>query len=216
MNNTTEENYQKAINFLETVIKKNLHNATALFNMGCFYHDHDKARECYQKAVKLKPDFVDAYIHLGGNYWVTHQEKESKECYQKVIDYYTKNIKKYPDFANSYYQIGRIYCKYMDEKEKAREYLQKTVELWSDCAEAYILLGECSVEEKAIDCYQKAIDCYKKELEQFPDSANTHYRIGQIYHIQIHDNEKAREYIQKAIELKPNTVRYHHFLKWCI
>jgi tetratricopeptide (TPR) repeat protein len=54
----------------------------AYSNLG----DKEKAIECYQKAIDIKPDYHDAYYNMGNAYSNLGDKEKAIECYQKAID----------------------------------------------------------------------------------------------------------------------------------
>ena len=65
---------------------------------------YQKAEQDFSKAVKLKPDFIEAYMHRGGVYSRLGQ-------HDKAILDYSKVIALKPDFAIPYYNRGTAYVR---------------------------------------------------------------------------------------------------------
>ena len=50
----------------------------------------DNLVNCYQMAIKSKPDFAEHYVNLGNIFSQTNQIEKASACYQKAISYKTK------------------------------------------------------------------------------------------------------------------------------
>jgi len=106
-------------------IKANEYN-----NMGAAHaekQEYDKAMECYEKAIKIKPDKAETYFLIG----VIHHEKQE---YDLAVEYYKKAIELKPDLAylaSAYNNIGTIYRE-KKEYDLAMEYYKKAIELEPD------------------------------------------------------------------------------------
>jgi len=63
-------------------------------------YQFDEAMECYQKALKLKPDFADAYCNVGACLQAT------QPTLRPAIAAYEKAIALQPDFATAHWNLG--------------------------------------------------------------------------------------------------------------
>ncbi|HZS10485.1 MAG TPA: tetratricopeptide repeat protein [Blastocatellia bacterium] len=110
-------------------------SAIALYGLGnsCFRQkEHDRAAEAYRQAIKLKPDFVEAYYDLAWRYRALNKPEMAIETYRQMI-----NARPDPDVKeNAYEQIAGVYKK-----------LGKTAEV----IEAQEQLVKVKLERKAID-----------------------------------------------------------------
>jgi tetratricopeptide (TPR) repeat protein len=201
----------------------------AFYNMGLAYSnkgDNDKAIECYQKAIEIKPDKHEAFNNMGSAYDDKGDKDKAIKCYQKAID-----IK--PDFHEAFYNMGLAYSNKGD-KDKAIECYQKAIEIKPDSHDAFYSMGNAysakGDKDKAIECYQKAIEikpdkheafcnmgsayddkgdkdkaieCYQKAIDIKPDFHEAFNNMGSAYG-EKGDKDKAIECYQKAIEIKPD------------
>ncbi len=62
--------------------------------------NRDRAIKCYQRAIKLEPNFWDAYEILGQRLDDLGQTKEATECYQQMIELN-------PSDADAYFRLGK-------------------------------------------------------------------------------------------------------------
>jgi tetratricopeptide (TPR) repeat protein len=63
---------------------------------------HDKAVAALQAAVRIKPDYADAWMNLGGAYRGLKQDYEAVTAYQEAV-----RIE--PDDAVAWYTLGKLY-----------------------------------------------------------------------------------------------------------
>lgn len=91
-------------------------------NLGDYYGRHgnfEKAIEEFQTAIKLQPNYGDAYHNLGNIYLQTHHYDQALASYQKALEFN-------PNLWQSYVNIGMIYYNYGDKK-RAQEEFQKAL-----------------------------------------------------------------------------------------
>ena len=121
------------------------------YNLG-LAEEHEKAIECFEKAVKIDPDDQKAWYNMGVAY-------DDIENYEKAIECYEKAVKINPDYQEALNAMGVAYGK-KGEQEKAIECFEKAVkidpddqETWYNMGFAYNIKGE---HEKVIECFEKA------------------------------------------------------------
>jgi tetratricopeptide (TPR) repeat protein len=77
--------------------------------LGFFYHRFnqlDKAKKCYEDALKIDPDLVEANYYLSEIYKSQNQPKKVIEYYQKTYAGYKNNFRKgAPDFEQASFPI---------------------------------------------------------------------------------------------------------------
>jgi tetratricopeptide (TPR) repeat protein len=87
-------------------------------------HEYEKAIECYNKALKIKPDEFDFYFELGNTYWDKNEHDEG-------IKHYTLALTIEPDNYFALYNRGRSYFD-LGEYEKAIIDFEKVLNLEFD------------------------------------------------------------------------------------
>ncbi|MDR0790635.1 MAG: tetratricopeptide repeat protein [Bacteroidales bacterium] len=101
--------------------------------------DFQKAIECYEKAVELKPDYAVAYYIMGFAYEEGKQDyKKAVECYEKVIECCKKAVEYEPENAGAYSIMGAAYDKIGNDK-KAKECYKKAEEFGDEAAKQLFL-----------------------------------------------------------------------------
>ena len=48
--------------------------------------EYQKAKECYEKAIKINPNYADAHYNLGVIFKELGENQKAKECYEKAIE----------------------------------------------------------------------------------------------------------------------------------
>jgi tetratricopeptide (TPR) repeat protein len=96
---------KKAIEYLNNAIKLQS-DAAIYYNRGMAYYylgQYQRATEDYSEAIRLKPDYVDAYNNRGIAYYDLGQ-------YKRAIEDYSVAIRLKPDNTNAYNNRGNAYC----------------------------------------------------------------------------------------------------------
>ena len=90
------------------------------YNRGSNYMtrgEYDQAILCFDKAIKMNPEFALAYCNRGTSYY-------EKEQYEQAILDFTKCIELNPELADAYYNRAGAYCQ-AQEYDRAWEDVQK-------------------------------------------------------------------------------------------
>ncbi|MEE2773894.1 MAG: tetratricopeptide repeat protein [Pseudomonadota bacterium] len=151
----------------------------------------DQAIVHYKKALKVKPDFFEAYINMGN----AHKAKGDIE---KAIDNYRSALKINPNIAEAYINMGNAQ-KDRGEVNAAIESFTQALTIKPNYIDIYINIGNAL---QASGDTEAAINNYKKALRIKPDFAEAHYNIGNILYQQGHP-EKAIKNYKKALKIKP-------------
>lgn len=154
--------------------------------------NYDAAIVNYRTAIRIKPDYADAYINLGSTL------KNSGQL-DAAINTYKELLKIKPDDAEAYYNIGNTF-KANNDSNAAIEYYQKAINSQPSYSEAYNNLGTTLMDKGELD---GAIINYKKALSLKPDDAEIHYNIGNALQNKGALDE-AIEYYRIAIEIFPD------------
>src|ERR1700726_1680108 len=78
---------------------------------------YQKSISDYTEAIRLKPDYADAYNHRGNVY-------SKKEEYDKAISDCTEAIRLKPDYADAYLNRGNVYSKKEEYDEAIIDYTE--------------------------------------------------------------------------------------------
>jgi hypothetical protein len=135
----------------------------------CFQKQNQPAEAVknFRLALQLKPDFVEAYNHLGILLNELGRSVEAIEIFRKAIQYD-------PGYSELYNNIGMA-LKNQEQFEEAIDNFKQAIRLEPDFAEAYYNLanslrdqGQCSL----------AIELYQEAVRLKPDYAQAHWNMA--------------------------------------
>jgi protein O-GlcNAc transferase len=186
-----------------------------------------------QLALKIKPDFANAYVTLGNTLQAQGKMDAAIRAYEKALEFQ-------PNYAEVYANIGSMYFK-MERLEASIFYYQKAITIRPDLAGIHWNLGKAfqkqGKSQEAIACFQKtselnphlvgadfhfnlantllnegkrdeAILSYERAIAVKPDWAEAYANIGSA-RMQQGLMQEAVEYYQKAIAIKPELKMLH-------
>jgi len=135
-----------------------LYNIAGASNAGLMLFD--AAIDSYKQALKIKPDYADAYNNMGN-------ALKDKGDLEAAIGSYKKALKIKPDYADTYNNMG-IALKDKGDLEAAIDSYKKALKIKPDYADAYYNMG-ITLEDKGDP--EAAIDSYKQALKIEPNYA---------------------------------------------
>ncbi len=169
------------------------HNSlgTVLWQKG----DIVKARTHFEKAIALRPDYIDALYNSG------NAHRELKE-YNKALEAYRTTITLDPSYINAYNDLGLVY-QYLGKFEEAVEQFMLALELdpvrsdiYLNLANAYQSLGE----------YDDACLAIQNSLAIAPENSKAYNNLGTVYYAQENYTD-AEEVFRQALALDSNSVQ---------
>jgi len=173
------------INRADYLIQKNNKSYFHL-KQGSYEEDPDKAIIQIKEAIKIEPEYAEAYNKWG---LVVHKQHE----FEKAIEKYKKAIELKSDYGEAYNNQGAALIS-LNMFDKALLQFQKAIELGYD---SYSNLGLLlSYQGK----FNEAEAQYKRAMEQTPVVIGVYYNYGNL----LYENRNLREakiYYEKAIEL---------------
>ena len=108
-----------------------LYNIAGASNAGLM--QFDDAIDIYKQALKIKPDYAEAYYNMG----IALKDKGDPEA---AIDSYKQALKIKPDYAEAYYNMGNV-LKDKGNPESAIDCYKQALKIQPDYAEAYNNMG---------------------------------------------------------------------------
>jgi predicted TPR repeat methyltransferase len=160
----------------------------------------EEAARCFQHALELAPDFLDARNNLGAAYNSLKDYDGAIECLQRVIA-------ARPSGQRAHTNMG-IALRETNQLEAAVHSFERALTIEPDNSSALLNLGKTLMKMHE---FEEAITWYRRAIESAPDQGDAHYDLGLVY-LQLGDRAEASRHMRKALELTPGSVEIEHFL----
>jgi len=165
-------------------------NIVGVSNAGLM--QFDAAIDFYKRALKIKPNYAEAYFNLG------HAFKSEGDL-EGAVGSYKQALKLKPDYAEAYNNIGNALKDKGDLREAIVSYKQ-AINIKPNYANAYNNMGNTLKDKGDLEA---AVDSYKQALKIKPDYAKIYYNMG----ISLKDKgnpEEALDSFKQALKIKPD------------
>lgn len=156
--------------------------------------DYSGAIASLSQAIKLQPDFFDAYLRRAEVYTAIKD-------YTKAVADLDAAAQLYPDDYSIYYQRGLANAA-LHNYEQAIEDYSKALAIFPQYALVHHQRG---IAYRSIQKYEQAINDFDTALELMPQSASVFYDRGFTHYLDG-NYKKAIDDLSTAIELDPNLV----------
>jgi tetratricopeptide (TPR) repeat protein len=155
--------------------------------------DLDKTKYHLERAIKLKPEYSNAYNYLGFVYFGEGKVDEAIKYYHKALD-----NELYLNPQDAHMNLGLAYLS-RQEYRKAMLQLEEAVRLVPDFAAAYNNLGKAY---EGLGQYDKARFNYEKAVEFNPQYADAYLNLGKLLY-RSGERKRARWSFSQVIRLAP-------------
>ena len=155
----------------------------------------DKAEFHYEEAIRLKPDYSDAYNNIGLIYARSGRDDLAIEAYKKALD----NII-YLNPQRAHFNLGVVYLN-RKEYHKAVEQFEEATNLVPDYAEAYVNLGRAY---EGLHMDRQARRSYEKAVEFAPNSPQAQIILGKLLY-RTGERSAAAKAFKEVLRLAPNS-----------
>lgn len=175
-------------------------NVANLFNQARSEADaeqNDKAVADYTEAIRLKPDYADAYNERGQAYFKLKQ-------FDKAISDYSDAIRIKSDFAEAYSNRAFTYTR-LGQFEKALADCNEAIRIKPDFAEAY---KNRANPHNSLQQYEDAINDCNQAIRLKPDYAEAYANRATSYN-GLKQYDKAIADCDEALRLKPELFQAH-------
>ena len=204
-------NFSKARHIYNAILQQQPNHPIAkeglrkLYNiLGLTLHKLGKLAEAvqsYNKAIQLKPDFVEAYSNRGNTLQEQGKFKEAVESFNKAIQ-----LK--PDFVEAYYNRGNA-LKLQSRLHEAIQSLDKAIQLKPDFIEAHCNRGSILQVQGR---FQEAIESFSKAIQLKPDFAEVYYNLSKIKtHYEYDEMIRNMESLYHRKDISPQQREYLAF-----
>ncbi|KPA15711.1 O-linked N-acetylglucosamine transferase, SPINDLY family [Candidatus Magnetomorum sp. HK-1] len=220
---------QPDIPAIKKTVDKTPHTPLSYHQLGVKYYKQNlfaKAKEAWEKAISLDPEYMDARAGLGLSYMHTKQFQVAKNILEqglkhhpdhipslinlalawheedhfgKTSELYEKILKLDNKNQNALYGYGKLLYQTGNYLESIN-YLKILITENPAFFQAIYLLG-CAYQDSHTN--QEAIDCFKTILGMNPDYVLAYYNLGKIYQAKG-QLSVAEDFYKKAIKIKPN------------
>jgi tetratricopeptide (TPR) repeat protein len=195
--------WQNGVRLFEHSLEVTAGNSLSQFNLGLALADQGKTQEAivhYTAALRIKPDYAEAYYNLGVA--LAQQGKN-----QEAISHYTKALEIKPDYANAHNNLGVALADQGKTQEAIAHYTE-ALRIDPNNAYAHNNLGLILAQQGR---NQEAIAHYTEALRIEPDYAEVHNNLGVALALQG-GNREAITHFTKALEIKPDDAEAHNNL----
>ena len=126
------------------------------------------------------------------------------------------NLESYQAYLRGMYEINKLT---REGRDKGLEYLHEAVSIDPGEASAYagLALGYCEIAHSPLDpgdALEKAEAAAYQAMKLDPTMAEVYEALGQVYLYKTWEYDKAREHLEKAIEINPNLAAAHYHYSW--
>jgi len=210
----------------ETLAAQKLEEGNKLFDKK----NYQVAISRYNEAIKLNPNFFEAYYNRGVVYGISQNYiqaisdytqaikinpsfevaynnrgaayKDLKNYSQAISDY-TQAIKLNPNYANAYYNRGIAYDDLQKYEQAIADYTQ-AIKLNPKNSNLYQAYSNRGVAYAMLENYEKSISDFTQAIRLNPNGAELYYNRGLCYQV-LGQNSKAEADFEKAKELGYNS-----------
>jgi len=169
-----------------------LYNISGASNAGLM--QFDAAIDSYKQALKIKPDYAEAYYNMG----VALNDKGDPKA---AIESYKQALKIKPDYAEAYNNMG-VALNDKGDPEAAIESYKQALKIKPDYAEAYNNIGNVLKDQGDLEA---AIDSYKQAININPDYAEAYYNLS-LLHLLRGNLDEGFKYHEWRLKIKKPTA----------
>ena len=139
------------------------------FKGTCFYSlkQYNKAVDCYQKAIKINPDYAEAHYNLANVFHEIGRIDAAIKGYEQATHFK-------PDYPEAFNNLGLVFQEIGKFKLAITSY-EKALTIKPDYAEVHSNIGKLYKEQDQI---YLSINHYKKSLNINPNYLEAHFNLG--------------------------------------
>ncbi len=162
----------------------------------------DRAIPYLTKALEIHPNYKNAALLLGNAHFYKSDFESAIKSYERALSLAPEYKEAITNLAVAYRDGGRHAGEKEGNLEKAKNYLQRSIQLVDTDPDAYRLLG---ITHGMAGEHPQAIKYFTKVAEMLPDNAGAYVNLGKAYQYYGND-ELARINFQKAVQIDPKAL----------
>jgi len=176
--------------------------------------DLEACEKNYLEAIKIDPNYALAYWRLGNFYYNLYIYKDDEEYLNLMYEFLMKAKDIDENLAEVNVGLGWYHFD-KEDNDRAFQYFRRAYELDPNNAEINFHVGGFL---RSIGLYEKAIKYYSQafELEPTPSEFSDWNIVRARCYSFTGQNEIAADYLEKAIEIKPDLDLYLEYAKQLI
>jgi len=186
--------WRSPVALMEDTIKKSPLNPRPYLNLGTYYYrqgELDKAAIYYEKAIALKPFYIELYNNLGLIYRDKGERDRARTMFEKTISTNDKFVLGYLNLAYTYMDEGNL--------SKAEELLERALSI-EKSDKVYTALGFLHFSKRD---YGQAQDYFFQAMEFNPNNPKAFYGAGNVFFARRYYKDAIQMY-QKTLTIEPN------------
>jgi len=190
-------NFDEVISLTNRIIPQVPDNADAYFLRGAAFYGMKKvpmAITCFERVLQINENYQPAIVNLAGCYKLVGKYEEAVLLCKNAL----KSFKNDPEIYNI---IATIYAA-QQRYDMAERYFQKSIRYSDKYASPHYNMGIMYLDRMLAE---KAIPCFIRSFEM-SGSFNSAINAA-IAYMMAGKNAEAEQYIKKAIEIKPDSIR---------
>lgn len=165
----------------------------AIFLLGTVYKSlgsSTNAAECWEKCLKMNPNYAEAYHNLGR---IAFQ----KAIYEKAVELWQKAVEINPGLPGIYNSLGSGFmC--LGKTQEAVKAFQKDIEISGQSVQSQFMLGE---QYQLLEEYEKAKKCYETVIRLQPNYVNAYHGLAAVCE-RLGEKDKSKEFMEKFRKFK--------------
>lgn len=162
----------------------------------------DTAIPYLNKALTIHPNYKNAALLLGNAYFYKGEFDSAIKSYERALAIAPEYPEAIKNLAIAYRDGGRRAGEKEKDLDKAKRYLQRSIQLVDTDPDAYRLLG---ITHGMAGEHPEAIKYFTKVTEMLPTNASAFVNLGKAYQY-YGDTESSQLAFQKAIQIDPKAL----------
>jgi Flp pilus assembly protein TadD/pSer/pThr/pTyr-binding forkhead associated (FHA) protein len=150
------------------------------------------ATASFQRSIKLKPDYVDAWNNLGWAYTESGKFSEAVSVFEQLIKFTPKDAQVWSNLGGAQARLGH-------EADAISAY-QMAIQLKPDYADAHFNLGVAYASQAR---FEDAVKSFRLAIKYQPNFAEAWFNLGVVFNRQG-SNDEAAIFFQQAVKFRPD------------